>query len=88
VQKSVLTVCRSIASSRKRKLRELFAIATDEDGIPNYDYTDPDATPATLAEEKFLKESDIFLCVHNTYMPFLFYARCDGVAQMIDANKP
>ncbi|KAH6627606.1 hypothetical protein F5144DRAFT_278672 [Chaetomium tenue] len=49
---------RSIAFSRKRKLRELFAVATD-DGIPNHDPNDPDAPTATPAEQKFLNEFDI-----------------------------
>ncbi|KAJ4292135.1 RNA polymerase II transcription elongation factor SpEAF [Collariella sp. IMI 366227] len=50
---------RSIATSRKRKLRELWAVATDEDGIPSLDLTDADAPAATPAEEKFLVASDI-----------------------------
>ena len=45
--------------SRKRKLRELFAVATDEDGIPNYDPSDPDAPTATPAEQKFLNDFNI-----------------------------
>ncbi|KAL2020360.1 hypothetical protein VTK56DRAFT_8489 [Thermocarpiscus australiensis] len=49
----------SIAQSRKRKLRELFAIATHEDGIPDYDFSNPDLPPATPAEAKFLIENDI-----------------------------
>ncbi|KAK3313756.1 hypothetical protein B0H66DRAFT_643249 [Apodospora peruviana] len=49
----------SIVVSRKRKLRELFAVATEEDGIPNHDFSNPDAPPTTTAEAKFLFESDI-----------------------------
>lgn len=45
--------------SRKRKLRELFAVATEVDGIPNYDFTDPDAPSTTRSEAKFLEDSDI-----------------------------
>ena len=45
--------------SRKRKLRELFAVATDEDAIPNHDFSNPDAPPTTPAEAKFLIEYDI-----------------------------
>lgn len=74
VQNMVLTLCRSIASSRKRKLRELFAVATDEDGIPNFDFSDPGATPATPAEQKFLNDSDVLQYVAlflNTYSFFL-----------------
>ncbi|KAM7192782.1 chromatin modification-related protein eaf-1 [Naviculisporaceae sp. PSN 640] len=49
----------SIVTSRKRKLRELYAVATAEDGIPNFDFSDPDAPPPTEAEGKFLLECDI-----------------------------
>jgi hypothetical protein len=57
---AALTIFRSIASSRKRKLRELFAVATDEhDGIPDLDSSDPDAPPTRPAESKFLAEFDI-----------------------------
>ena len=55
----MLTTRRSITTSRKRKLRELFAVATDEDGIPNHDFSDPDAPTTTPAEKTFLIESDI-----------------------------
>ena len=55
----MLTTLRSITASRKRKLRELFAVATDEDGIPDHDFSDPDAPTTTPAEKTFLIESDI-----------------------------
>jgi chromatin modification-related protein VID21 len=55
----VLTIRSSIVQSRKRKLRELFAVATDEDAIPNHDFSNPDAPPTTPAEAKFLIECDI-----------------------------
>lgn len=55
-----MLIChRSIVQSRKRKLRELFAVATDETAIPNHDFSDPDAPPTTPAEAKFLSECDI-----------------------------
>jgi chromatin modification-related protein VID21 len=71
----VLTTCSSIASSRKRKLRELFAIAAaDRDGIPNFDLSDPDAPPTAPAEEKFLNEADILqyvtLSQYTVFIPF------------------
>ena len=56
---AILTCTSSIVLSRKRKLRELFAVATDQDGIPNFDFSNPDAPPATPAEAKFLIDSDI-----------------------------
>jgi chromatin modification-related protein VID21 len=40
-------------------LRELFAVATQVDGIPNFDFSDPDAPPATQAEAQFLFDNDI-----------------------------
>jgi chromatin modification-related protein VID21 len=61
----VLTTCSAIVRSRKRKLRELFAIATEVDGIPNFDFSDPDALPTTETESKFLAECDIsqYVCL-------------------------
>jgi len=61
VQSPLLTRCSSILTSRKRKLRELFAVATDEDGFPSFDFSDPDAPPITPLEQKFLNECDISL---------------------------
>lgn len=55
----MLTIFSAIVTSRKRKLRELFAIATEVDGIPNYDFTDPDAPPTTPTEAQFLFNCDI-----------------------------
>ena len=52
-------MCSAIVTSRKRKLRELFAVATEVEGIPNFDFSNPDAPPATPAEAKFLFDSDI-----------------------------
>ncbi|KAK4447036.1 chromatin modification-related protein eaf-1, partial [Podospora aff. communis PSN243] len=49
----------SIVRSRKRKLRELYAIATVEDAIPSFDFCDPDAPPTTPAEQKFLDDTDL-----------------------------
>ncbi len=63
----MLTACRSITTSRKRKLRELFAVATDEDGIPNHDFSDPDAPTTTPAEKTFLIESDILRYVTTSF---------------------
>ncbi|KAK5653138.1 hypothetical protein OQA88_9237 [Cercophora sp. LCS_1] len=49
----------SIVISRKRKLRELFAVATERDAIPNHDLSNPDASPTAPAEAKFLAECDL-----------------------------
>ena len=55
----MLTCGSSIVQSRKRKLRELFLVATGDDGIPTLDFSDPDALPTTTAEAGFLFECDI-----------------------------
>ena len=81
---SILTCRRSIASSRKRKLREVFAVATDEDGIPNYDFGDPDAPAATPAEERFLTQFDIAQYVPLSRHIVFVSLRRDCVASMFD----
>jgi len=55
----MLTVCSSIVQTRKRKLRELYAVATDENALPNHDFSDPDAPPTRPDEAKFLNDCDI-----------------------------
>ncbi|KAH6969702.1 hypothetical protein DER45DRAFT_639828 [Fusarium avenaceum] len=51
--------CSSIVTSRKRKLRELFAVATQSEGLPLPVLTNPDAPTTTTAEWKFLQANDI-----------------------------
>ncbi len=60
----VLTIRSSIVRSRKRKLRELFAVATEGDAIPNHNFADPNAPPTTPAESQFLIETDILQYVY------------------------
>lgn len=55
----VLTLLSSIVRSRKRKLRELFAVATTTDGVPKYSLANPDVPPLTPAEQDFLRQCDI-----------------------------
>ncbi len=55
----MLTFFSAIATSRKRKLRILYAVATVADGIPNLTLASTDAPPATPAEIQFLQTSDI-----------------------------
>lgn len=62
----MLTVCSAIASSRKRKLRELFAVATHPNELPNYDLIDPDVHPTHPAEVRFLDDLDILKYVRPT----------------------
>lgn len=75
----MLTCASSIVQSRKRKLRELFAVATDEDGIPTHDFANPDAPATTSDEEKFILDLDIFLCVVPDRAA-TFFACSDAVA--------
>lgn len=67
--------------SRKRKLRELYAVATEQDGLPNHDFSDPDAPPTTPAEAKFLIGCDILQYVPPILLTaFSFCLRRDFVA--------
>lgn len=55
----MLTIPSAIVTSRKRKLRELYHVATEPNGLPNFDFTNPDAPPTTQVEAQFLVGSDI-----------------------------
>lgn len=55
----VLMLRSAITRSRKRKLRELFAVASAPEGIPTFTLGDPDAPPTNTAESKFLEGCDI-----------------------------
>lgn len=55
----VLTASSAIVTSRKRKLRELFAVATHPDALPHDAFASPDAPAPTPAEWNFLQASDI-----------------------------
>ncbi|OAA76408.1 large tegument protein [Akanthomyces lecanii RCEF 1005] len=49
----------AIVTSRKRKLRELFAVATQTQPLPQQAHALPDAPAATTAEWQFLQTNDI-----------------------------
>ena len=55
----MLMISSAIVTSRKRKLRELYHVATEPNGLPNFDFTNPDAPPTTPGENQFLVDSDI-----------------------------
>jgi chromatin modification-related protein VID21 len=59
----VLTRLSAIVASRKRKLRELFAVTTQVDALPNDAFANPDAPAATATEWQFLQANDILQCV-------------------------
>lgn len=69
----MLIICSSIVKSRKRKLRELYHVATDGDGSPADDLTDLNAPPTTPAEAKFLLESDLLQYVCSVGFCHFFF---------------
>ncbi|KPM37705.1 Chromatin modification-related protein EAF1 [Neonectria ditissima] len=56
----MLMASSSIVTSRKRKLRELFAVATQVESLPHPVLANPDAPTTTPAEWQFLQANDIF----------------------------
>jgi hypothetical protein len=60
---AMLTACSAIVASRKRKLRELFAVATQAESLPQDAFANPDAPATTAAEWQFLQTSEILQCV-------------------------
>lgn len=62
---AVLTAVSAIVTSRKRKLRELFAVATQVEGLPQDAFANPDAPATTAAEWQFLQTSEILQCVYT-----------------------
>lgn len=67
---AVLTACSAIVASRKRKLRELFAVATQTESLPQDAFANPDAPATTAAEWQFLQTSEILQCVSLNLMFF------------------
>lgn len=55
----MLINCSGIVLSRKRKLRELYAVCDNEFPIPQIDLTKPDAPPFNSKEAQFLERTDI-----------------------------
>jgi len=68
----MLTMRSAIVTSRKRKLRELFAVATQVDPLPDHGLANPDAPAATPAEWQFLQASDILQYVSRIFDTFCF----------------
>lgn len=69
----MLTPDSAIVTSRKRKLRELFAVATHVDPLPQDISANPDAPSATAAEWQFLQLNDILQYVFPTPAPIFFF---------------
>lgn len=55
-----------IVASRKRKLREFFAVCDTEGPLPQITYLDVDAPPTSAAEAHFLDVCDILQYVAPT----------------------
>lgn len=68
----MLTASSAIVASRKRKLRELFAVATQAESLPQDAFANPDAPATTAAEWQFLQTSEILQCV--LFMKLIFLA--------------
>jgi chromatin modification-related protein VID21 len=54
-----------IVTSRKRKLREFFAVCDNEGPLPQITLSNVDAPPTSAAEKEFLDVSDILLYVQT-----------------------
>jgi hypothetical protein len=59
--------CSGIVTSRKRKLREFFAVCDNEGPIPQIKYQHPDAPASSIAENRFLEVTDILKYVHYSF---------------------
>lgn len=53
-----------IVTSRKRKLRELFAVSENELQLPTVSFKNPDVPPISAAEARFLDVTDILQYVY------------------------
>lgn len=55
----LLTPGSAIVTSRKRKLHELYTVATHGEGLYGNTFTKPDAPPTTQSEIDFLQANEI-----------------------------
>lgn len=61
----MLTPDSAIVTSRKRKLREFFAVTNQVDPLPQDAFANPDAPATTAAEWQFLQTSEILQFVYT-----------------------
>lgn len=61
----LLTPDSAIVTSRKRKLREFFAVTNQVDPLPQDAFANPDAPATTAAEWQFLQTSEILQFVYT-----------------------
>lgn len=73
-----------IVTSRKRKLRELYAVCDNESPLPQIDLTNPDAPPTNHLEARFLEVTDILQYV-SSFDPYP-YRNVTGVGQVSAAG--
>ena len=76
--------CSGIVISRKRKLRELYAVCDNEGPIPQITYSNPDEPPNTLAENRFLEVTDLLKYVQHTFAPHYLASRRVGEIARVD----
>lgn len=63
----VLTACSSIRASKKRKLREVYCVATQRDALPLANPSANDAKPPTQEEWLFLNDNAVLKYVNPTW---------------------
>ena len=84
---SVLIIGSGIVTSRKRKLREFFAVCDNDGPIPQLNLSNVDAPPANAAEAHFLEVTDILqyvaLAICSALKSFLFFVVVLGGSLLI-----
>ena len=61
----MLMICSSIVTSRKRKLHELWVVATHADTLPHDAFENTEAPTSTPAEWQFLQANDVLQYVRT-----------------------
>ncbi|KAF4634733.1 hypothetical protein G7Y89_g3369 [Cudoniella acicularis] len=79
-----------IVTSRKRKLREFFAVCDNERPLPQINLSNPDAPPTSTAEERYLDLSDILKdrLFDESNLPTRRQLRSDTTKQKPPSRKP
>ncbi|KAK0109511.1 chromatin modification- protein VID21 [Cadophora gregata] len=78
-----------IVTSRKRKLREFFAVCDHEGPLPQTNLSNPDAPPTSVAEERFLEVTDILQdrLFDESNLPTRRQLRSDASKQKTSSRK-
>ncbi|OWP05710.1 hypothetical protein B2J93_1759 [Marssonina coronariae] len=78
-----------IVTSRKRKLREFWAVCEGDGPLPQTDLSNPDAPPATIAEARFLEVTDILQdrLFDESNLPSRRQLRSDAAKQKHSSRK-